>query len=307
MGGGFSANGALRRRHLMGYALAGAAAACGIDGLRTILPGRAWAAPAKAPKVLPRPGDPPDKRTTNGITVKPDDPAISAGAIEFPGLVSTLQGYFTAPAGGQTYPPYPGLLLVHDVDGLTEHARDVARRLAKVGYVTLALDLLSRSGGTAKAGTPAQISDTLSRIPLPQFVEDGNTAVRFLGSHPLVSKTRVGLIAFGVGGLFSWFLLSQNSDLKAAVLYYGMVPRLALLPGVTAAVLAIYGDTDGHDADDLKELDAVMKKSGRPWSYKIEAKAGRGFFDDTRAAYVPAVAKDAWKMTLDWYAANLTG
>jgi carboxymethylenebutenolidase len=304
MGGGLPASGCLRRRRLMGYALAGAAAACGIDDLRTIPLGRAWAAPAKAPKVLPAPGDPPDKRTTNGITIKPDDPAISAGAIEFPGLVSTLQGYFTAPAGGQTY---PGLLLLHDADGLTEHARDVARRLAKVGYVTLALDLLSHSGGTAKTGTPAQVANAISRIPLSQFVQDGNTAVRFLGSHPLVSKTRVGLIAFGAGGLFSWFLLSQNSDLKAAVPYYGMVPRLALLPGVTAAVLAIYGDADGHDADDLKDLDAAMKKSGRPWSYKIEAKAGRGFFDDTRAAYTPAAAKDAWKMTLEWYATNLTG
>jgi len=41
--------------------------------------------------------------------------------------------------------------------------------------------------------------------------------------------------------------------------------------------------------------------------YKIESKAGRGFFDDTRGTmYVPAAALDAWKMSLDWYAKNLT-
>jgi dienelactone hydrolase len=49
-----------------------------------------------------------------------------------------------------------------------------------------------------------------------------------------------------------------------------------------------------------------MKKSGQPWTYKIEPKSGRGFFDDTRRAYTPEAAKDAWKMSLDWYGSHLT-
>jgi carboxymethylenebutenolidase len=250
------------------------------------------------------PGDPPEKATTTGITVRPDDPAISAGPTEFPGVVSTLQGYSAAPAGGQTY---PGILLLHDTDGLTEHTRDVARRLAKVGFVTLAPDLLSRTGGTSKAGTPAQVAEVMSRILIPQFLQDGNAAIRHLGSHPLVAKSRVGMMSFGIGAVLSWFLLTQNSDVKAGSVYYGNVPKLTLVPAITAAVLAILGESDGHDADDLKDVDAEMKKSGRPWMYKIESKAGRGFFDDTHGtAYVPAAALDAWKMSLDWYAKNLT-
>ncbi|HLW48363.1 MAG TPA: dienelactone hydrolase family protein [bacterium] len=292
------------RRRFIGYALTGAAAACRISGLDVWPAAPAWGAPAKPPKTPPAPGDPPDKVTTTGVTIKPDDPAISAGAVEFPGIVATLQGYLAAPAGGRTY---PGVLLLHDVDGLTEHARDVARRLAKIGYVTLVPDLLSRTGGTSKAGTPTQAGEAMTRIPIPQFLQDGNAAVRFLGSHPLVSKTRTGMMAFGLGGVFSWFLLSQNSDLRAGVVYYGNVPRLALVSGITAAVMSIYGDNDGHDPDDLKDFDAEMKKSGRPWAYKIEPKTGRGFFDDTRKAYTPDAAKDAWKMSVDWYAKNLTG
>jgi carboxymethylenebutenolidase len=295
-----------RRRRFIEYAFAAAAGAWrigGLDGTAAGL-GPVWAGPAKPPKVPPAPGDPPDKTTTSGVTVKPDDPSVTAGAMEFPGVASTLQGYLAAPAGAQTY---PGILLLHDADGLTEHARDVARRLAKVGYVALAPDLLSRSGGTAKAGTAAQTAEAMSRILVPQFLQDGNSAVRFLGSHALVSKSRMGMMAFGLGGVLSWFLLSQNSDLKAAAVYYGMVPRPAIVPGISAAVLAIYGDTDGHDGDDLKEFDAAMKKAGRPWTYKIEAKAGRGFFDDTRKTYTADAAKDAWKMSLNWYATNLTG
>jgi carboxymethylenebutenolidase len=280
------------RRRFLGSLFAGAAAA--------LLTPRAWGAPAAPP---PPPGAPPDKGEASGITVKPNDPAISAGPIEFPGIVSTLQGYLATPAGGETY---PGILLLHDADGLTEHARDVARRLAKAGYVALAPDLLSRRGGTAKVGTPAQVSDAMTRILIPQFMQDGNAAIRYLETHPLASKTRVGLMAFGLGGVFSWFLLAQNSDLKAGVVCYGNIPNLQLVPYISTAVLAIYGETDGHDESDLKDLDAAMKKSGRPWTYKVEPKAGRGFFDDTRRVYVPDAAKDAWKMSLDWYASQLT-
>ena len=301
MGSENARGGRVERRRFLGYLLAGAAGALGAGGRTAVRAPRARAAPAAPP---PLPGAPPDKGGQLGITVKPDDPAITAKAIEFPGLVSTLQGYLAAPAGGETY---PGILLLHDIAGLSEHARDVARRLAKAGYVALAPDLLSRVGGTAKAGTPAEVANKMARILIAQFIQDANTAVRYLETYPLVSKTRVGMMSFGVGGSFSWFLLAQNSDLKAGVIYYGLVPRLALVPAISSAVLAIYGDSDGHDADDLKEFDAAMKKSGRPWNYKIEPKAGRGFFDDTRRNYMPDAAKDAWKMSLDWYGSHLTG
>jgi carboxymethylenebutenolidase len=283
--------------------IAGAAAAYGIVSPIAVPLGRAWAAPSK-PKVPPAPGDPPDKMTTTGITVKPDDPAINAAPLEFPGLLTPLQGYLAAPAGGQIY---PAILVLHDADGLTEHVRDVARRFAKLGYVALAPDLLSHAGGTTKVGTATQVAEAMTRIPIPQFIQDGNAAVRFLGAHGLVSKSRMGMMAFGLGGVFSWYLLTQNSDMKAAAVYYGNVPRLGTVSGIMAAVLAIYGDTDGHDPDDLKDFDAEMKKAGRPWTYKIEPKTGRTFFDDTRKAYVPSAAKDAWKMSLDWYANNLNG
>jgi len=307
MGCGHTPTGRWGRRRVLRYALAGAAAACGLAGPDPLVLGRAWGAPAKPakpPKEPRLPGDPPEKATTTGITVTPDDPAISAGPMEFLGLVSTLQGYLAAPAGAETY---PGVLLLHDADGLTEHTRDVARRLARVGYVSLAPDLLSRTGGTSKAGATAQVAEAMTRILVPQFLQDGNAAIRYLGSHPLVAKSRVGMMSFGLGGVLSWFLLAQNSDVKASVVCYGNVPRATLVPAITAAVLVILGETDGHDADDLKDVDAEMKKSGRPWKYKIEPKAGRGFFDDTRGtAYVPAAALDAWKMSLDWYAKNLT-
>ena len=293
--------GGLRRRRFLRYLLAGAAGSLCAGTLTAPQARRALAAAPKAPPSPP--GWPPDKAGTTGITVKPDDPSISAAPIEFPAFLTTLQGYLATPTGGETY---PAILILHDASGLSEHYRDIARRLAKLGYVALVPDLLSRSGGTAKLGGDAKVADAMTRIPIPKFVQDMNSAMRYLEAHPLVSKTRVGMLSFGLGGVFSWFLLADNSDVKAAAIYYGGVPNLNLVPHISTSVLAVFGDGDGHDEADLKELDAAMKKAGTPWTYKIEAKAGRGFFDDTRRGYTPEAAKDAWKIALDWYEKHLT-
>lgn len=248
------------------------------------------------------PGSPPDKQTTSGITVPADDPAISAGAVEYPGVITPLMGYLSMPAGGEIY---PAVLVLHDVFGLTEHIRDVTRRLAKIGYVALAPDLLSRAGGTAKLGDPAKISAALASLAMAQYLQDLNRSVSYLGSRPLAAKTRIGALGFGLGGSLTWPLLAQNPDLKTGVMLYSGIPQDALLPHLRGAVLAIFGEADRETPAEIADLDTEMKKSGLPWAYKIEPKASRGFFDDTRNSYVTAAAKDAWQLTLDWYSKQL--
>lgn len=259
----------------------------------------AGAAGAPPPQL---PGMPPDKPTSSGIVVSPDDPGILARPVEYPGTVSRLLGYLSTPAGGEVY---PGVLVLHDADGLTEHTRDVTRRLAKAGYVALAPDLLSRAGGTAQV-QEAQRAAALSTMAPTQFLQDLNTSVAYLEARPLAAKTRIGALGFGLGGALSWLLVARNHDLKAAVTFYGGIPSLSIVGQIQAAVLAVFGDAEHADLAELPDLDAAMKKAGLPWSYKIEPKAGRGFFDDTRrGTYAPDAAKDGWRLTLEWYGTYL--
>lgn len=72
-------------------------------------------------------------------TVSPDDPAVSGETVQFPGEGATLTGYLARPAASGAYPV---ILVCHENRGLTDHIRDVARRLAKAGYAALAVDLL---------------------------------------------------------------------------------------------------------------------------------------------------------------------
>lgn len=98
-------------------------------------------------------------------TVLPDDPAIEAGPVEFPDDGATLLGYLSRPKAEGAFPV---VLVCHENRGLTDHIRDVARRLAKAGYVSLAVDLLSREGGTAALDASA-IPGKLGSIPQEQF------------------------------------------------------------------------------------------------------------------------------------------
>jgi carboxymethylenebutenolidase len=126
----------------------------------TLAPATAVPASATAASAAPTPPAaaspaPSDTAATAGSpaapygTVVPADPAVSAGPVTFPGSGATLMGYQAHPTGAG---PFPVVLVCHENRGLTAHIQDVARRFAKAGYATLAVDLLSRQGGSAKIG-----------------------------------------------------------------------------------------------------------------------------------------------------------
>jgi len=285
----------------------------GLAAVVLLFAGRAQAAPPRPsapppapapPPGPPRPGDPPDKQTTSGVTVQPTDPAITAGAVEYPGVTGPLFGYVAAPKGSDVY---PGVLVLHDSAGLTEHFKDIVRRLAKAGFVALALDLASRAGGTEKLGDPAKVNAVLQGLGPMQFLQDLNGSVRYLESLPLVAKTRIGALGFGAGGNLLWLVLTGNADVKAAVSVSGTIPSDRVVSNLQAAVLSIYGENDRRDEEAITDFDLAMKKAGLAFTLKLEPKAGRNFFNDTTPAYVPAAAKDAWAMTLDWFAKHLKG
>jgi carboxymethylenebutenolidase len=295
----------LGRRQFLGRLLVrGAGTGLAIAGVLRAWPGvlTALAAPARKPAPPPPVGYPPNNQTPTGITVPPDDPAISAGPVTYPGMITPLMGYLSVPKGGETY---PGVLVLHDANGLTESIRDLTRRLAKVGYVALAPDLLSREGGTTALGDQARITAALGDMGMSQFIDDLNTSVRYLEARPLADKSRIGALGIGMGGNLTWPLLVENSDIKAAAILDGGIPPFEAVAHITAAVLAIFGETEQQETSQIPSLDAAMKKAGMPWQYKVEPKAGPGFSDYMTSRYVAAAAQDAWHLTLDWFHVHL--
>lgn len=230
-------------------------------------------------------------------TVSPQDPAISAGDIQFAGEDTTLLGYLAQP---QKEGSFPVVLVCHENRGLTEHIKDVARRLAKAGYTALAVDLLSRQGGTGTLDAN-QVPGMLGSIDPGQFVQDFLSGWQYLQDQPFTQAERVGMLGFCFGGGVTWLVATKMPELKAAVPFYGPHPPLEDVPDIRAAVLAIYGELDQRITQGVPEIEAAMQENNKTFKKIIYPDASHAFFNDTGSRYNPQAAEDAWQRLLDWF------
>lgn len=235
---------------------------------------------------------------TSGVTVSPDDPDLEAGMIDYPGDGARLLGYLARPRAEGVR---PAVLQIHENRGLTEHHQDVSRRLAKQGYVSLAVDMLSRQGGTASFADPAQATGALGQASPEQLVADLRAAVAYLQSLPYVRATSLGVMGFCWGGGMTWRLATAEPALAAAVPFYGPNPPLDAVPHIRAAVLAIYASNDDRINAGIPELRAALDAAGITYEIVIFPNTEHAFFNDTGARYNAAAAAEAWAKTLAWF------
>jgi len=239
-----------------------------------------------------------------GVRVPADDPAVEAGPVTFPGEGLTVIAYQAKPKGNG---PFPAIVVAHENRGLTDYVQDVARRLAKAGYVALAVDQLSKQGGTAKVSDPAQIPAALSAASPDELTGFYLSGIKYLQGLPFVQKERLGMVGFCFGGSMTWLAATKSPDLKAAVPFYGPNPPLEGVPNIKAAVLAIYGETDARINAGIPAIEETMKKGNKTFEKMVYPGAGHAFHNDTGRAYNPNAAEDAWKRTLEWFAKYVKG
>ena len=230
-------------------------------------------------------------------------------------------GYLAHRAGAAR----PGVVVIHDVWGLADHTRDLARRLAAEGFAALALNLYRR--------TPdPQIDDPgawIRALPDPQVIGDVQSAIDLLAAHPSVAGRRVGVVGFCMGGTYTIHAAARCRGLAAAVPFYGMLSHehglLAPPPGtsldvarkprspleaareVRCPLLGCFGAADPYiPTDDVRRFDENLDASGQPHEVIVYPGAGHAFLNDTRAElYRPDAARDAWSRMLAWLRTHL--
>jgi len=230
-------------------------------------------------------------------TVIPDDPAIIASEVEVGAPDAILLGYLARPADEA---PEPIILVCHENRGLTPHIQDVTRRFAKAGYVALAVDLLSRQGGSSVVGE-GNVPGALGNISPNQFVEDFKSGWRSLQGQPFADADRVGMTGFCFGGGVTWRAATQMPELLAAVPFYGPHPPVEDVPNIRAAVLAIYGELDSRINGGIPAIEEAMSANNKIYEKMIYPNADHAFHNDTGSRYNPEAAKDAWERTLAWF------
>jgi carboxymethylenebutenolidase len=235
--------------------------------------------------------------------VDPKDPALTSKDVEFPAPGGNVSGYLTEPKSGGKH---PAIIVIHENRGINDHIRDVARRLAKEGFVALAPDFLSHKGGTEKVNPKDEGLSNIGELAPPKAVaDDVGAAVTYLKSLPEVGN--IGLTGFCWGGQQAFNSATQVKGLKAVVVYYGRTPNPPeLLEKIEAPLMAHYGGEDKPISDNAPATAEAMKKYNKPFTYKVYPGAKHAFNNDTNAdRYNPEAAKEAWAKTVDFFKTNL--
>jgi carboxymethylenebutenolidase len=240
--------------------------------------------------------------STTSATAHPVGPApLATEAVTFPGPAGQMKGSFSpAPT------PTGAVLIIHENQGLTPHFVTLPGRLAASGYSALAVDLLSRKGGTGAFPDLAQATAALTGIPLGDLVADARA-----GLDELLRRTpghKAAVIGFCFGGGMVWSVLAAGEDrLAAAVPFYGPLPEAHDFSRAKAAVLAFYGETDSRVNDTRPAAEAALTAAKLPHEMAVEAGAGHAFFNETKPDRFNAIAAaDAYTRMLEWFVHHLT-
>ena len=212
-----------------------------------------------------------------------------------------VQGVLYAPSGNG---PFPALIVIHEWWGLNDWVKEQASKLADQGYVTLAIDLYRGKVAT----TPDMAHEVMRGVPDDRAARDLHAAVEFLAAQSNVSKNKIGVIGWCMGGGYALNAALHESTLKAAVINYGhLATDPTHLASINAAILGIFGGKDrGIPVDDVNKFADALKKAGKKVEIKIYPDAGHAFENpNNKEGFRADDAADAWKRTVAFLAAEL--
>lgn len=253
--------------------------------------------PEQSPEPPTEPDAPPTGEGPEHGTVSPSDPGIVAGPVEFPGEGATIMAYLARPAAEGAFPV---VLVCHENRGLTGHIEDVARRLANAGYAALAVDLLSRQGGTDAVGS-GNVPGALGSSDPEQFVQDFLSGWRFLQGQGYAQADRVGMVGSCFGGGVTWLVATRMPELDAAVPFYGPPPPVDDVPAIEAPVLAVYAEGDQRINQSIPTIEEAMAANDKVYEKVVYPGTNHAFFNDTGSRYASEAAAHAWSRTLEWF------
>ena len=199
----------------------------------------------------------------------------------------------------------PAVIVIHEWWGLNSQIRDIARRLARQGYVAIAPDLYH-----GKVAEDPETAHTLVRgLDEDRALADLDDAVRWLRAQGRTAKSRLGVVGFCMGGgLAEQFALHEPS-VAAAVMYYGRPEthreKLALLK---APLQGHFGAEDqGIPPDTVAVFRAALATAGKIAEIYLYPGAGHAFMHEGRQSYHADAARQAWTRTLAFFQKYLKG
>jgi len=190
----------------------------------------------------------------------------------------------------------PGILVVHEGTGLTDHAKRRAHELAERGFVALAVDMFG-GGNVAPSMAEGRPRMLALRADLDLLRGRVNAGLAALRAEPGVDATRLGAIGFCFGGLCVLELARSGADVAGVVSFHGIfrTDRPAKPGDIKGKVLACHGAADPFvPPEEVAAFQKELTEAGVDWHLLVNGGAGHGFTNPNATNLgVAGVAYDA--------------
>lgn len=234
-----------------------------------------------------------------------------------------IEDTFVFETGGRKLPVFqvgpkdvacPALIMVHEIFGLNDHIRDVARRYAKAsGLRVFAPDLFEdREGLPADKDNLDEMRALWSKIPDAELIGDLQKLFAVVSHRDDVLSDSIGTMGFCMGGAIALMFACVTPYIIFAIDFYGRVqyPELTeakpkspigYAGGNVCPVLGLFSGIDPLiPVEDVELFKTTLKKFSPDVQVKIYPDAPHAFFNDRRENYRADAAKDAWELSLQF-------
>ena len=221
-----------------------------------------------------------------------------------------IPGYLAMPSETG---PWAGVVVLHQAFGLDDDIRRITDRLAALGYLAVAPDLLAKGGFRCLARLFLDVQRGQG-----DSVDTVQDVVDWVSGRSDCSG-RVGVIGFCVGGGLA-FLIGLTGTVDAVASNYGKAPRAERLAR-SCPVVASYGRKDRVFARAARVAETGLTAAQVDHDVKVYDDAGHGFMNQVeghrlmRALTWPVMtvdynrdaAEDAWTRIETFFARHLSG
>jgi carboxymethylenebutenolidase len=218
---------------------------------------------------------------------------------------------------------HPPILFLMDAPGVREELRDMARRLASVGYVVLLPNLYYRAGRDTKYGPDVLVHGSpehqrmravRTKMTIPPVMDDVAAMISFADGQEDVKKGPVGVHGYCMSGPYALAAAARYPDrIAAAASFYGTwlvsdaveSPHLSLGKGKAELYIACAEIDELAPMPMVEELRKLFERAGGPGELEIYPGVHHGFAFPQRKIYDKPAAERHWERLIALYRRRL--
>ena len=218
--------------------------------------------------------------------------------------------------------PHPIVLFFMDAPAIREELRDMARRIATVGYYVMLPNLYYRRGAMELKDLPPlpeaqareRMFDLMNSLSIPLVMDDGDALLDFADRDPAAGAGAIGTLGYCMSGRYAInFAARWPQRVGAAASIYGtqLVTDEADSPHLVAAKASaeLYfacAETDRWaPLETVEALDQAVKVRNLNAEVELYPGVEHGFAFPQRAVYDKASAERHWERLFALWSRNL--